>query len=108
MKEDAVRSREVQSPSGEYARPFGPEGLAPTTAHQEELAELRNLKGQEFDRQFARDMVKDHQTLIERLTTVRSRINDSELVKLIDKILPTLEKHQKMAEKLESGSRTAG
>jgi putative membrane protein len=69
--------------------------------HQATLEKLRTLKGADFDREFVRAMVKDHQMVIERVTHARSRINDPELTGLVDKLLPTLKQHLSMAQKLQ-------
>ncbi len=81
---------------------MGHEGMAEHKAeHQATLEKLRTLKGAEFDREFVRVMVKDHQMVIDRLTTARSRISDAELTSLVDKLLPTLKQHLSMAQKLQ-------
>ncbi len=46
-------------------------------------------------------MVDDHQMLIDRLTDARTRTIDSDLKSLIDKLLPTLQQHLSMAQKLQ-------
>jgi len=66
-----------------------------------ELGKLRKLKGPDFDREFARAMVTDHQTLIDQLTDARARTTDSDLRGLIDKLLPTFQQHLSMAQKLQ-------
>jgi predicted outer membrane protein len=107
LRNEMVQSREVQSPIGEYARPFS--DLAPPTLHQQEMGELRKLTGLSFDRQFARDMVDDHQRAIDRLVRVRTRLDDPGVNQLIDNVLPTLRQHQSQAEALQSAvSRTSG
>ena len=110
IKEDMLLSREVGSPIGEYARPFGPEGLGSPSLHQEEMDELRKLKGPDFDRQFLRDVVSDHGRVIRRLKTIRSRSTDNaDLARFIDKVLPVFEQHESAAQRLEgSVARTSG
>jgi hypothetical protein len=46
-------------------------------------------------------MVQDHQKVIDKLTTARSRISDPELAGLVDKLLPTYKQHLSMAQKLQ-------
>ncbi len=110
IKEDMLVSHSVQSPFGEYARPFGPEGVGSPTLHQEEMDELRKLKGPDFDRQFLRDVVSDHERVIRRLKTVRSRSTDNQdLTRLIDKLQPVFEQHESAAQRLETSvARTSG
>ena len=70
-------------------------------AHKAEVDKLRTLKGPEFDREYTRVMVQDHQKVIDKLTTARSRISDTELTGLVDKLLPTYKQHLAMAQKLQ-------
>jgi len=70
-------------------------------AHKAEVDKLRTLKGPEFDREYTRVMVQDHQKVIDKLTTARSRISDPELGALVDKLLPTYKQHLAMAQKLQ-------
>jgi len=70
-------------------------------AHKAEVDKLRTLKGPEFDREYTRLMVQDHQKVIDKLTTARSRISDPELTGLVDKLLPTYKQHLAMAQKLQ-------
>lgn len=69
--------------------------------HGAALEKLRTLKGADFDREFARTMVKEHQMAIDRVTHARSRINDPEVTGLVDKLLPMLKQHLSMAQKLQ-------
>ncbi len=110
IKEDMLVSHEVQSPFGEYARSFGPEGVGSPNLHQEEVDELRKLNGPDFDRQFLRDVVSDHERVIRRLKRVRSRSTDNpDLTRLIDKLLPVFEQHESSAQRLETSvARTSG
>src|SRR5215472_1014386 len=102
---DAARSREVQSASGEYFRPMpragmGVSGIA--AEHQKALDELGKLKGPEFDRRFAKALADDHRKVIDHLKTVRANATDRDLAQLIDKLLPTEQKHDSSAQRLES------
>jgi putative membrane protein len=63
------------------------------------LADL--TAGPAFDRRFARSMVDDHKKLIAELTEARDKTTDAKLKKLLTAILPTLQKHESMAESLE-------
>ncbi len=61
---------------------------------------LRKLNGAEFDREFTRAMVEDHQAAIDQLLSARSDASDSEVRNLIDELLPTFRQHLSMAQKL--------
>ena len=66
-----------------------------------DLADLS--AGPAFDRRFARSMVDDHKKDIAELTAARDSTTDAKLKALLTGILPTLEKHESMAESLEHG-----
>ncbi len=101
--DDELRSRAVQSPTGEYMRPLNAEALAGMgSKHKKALEDLGKLKGPEFDREFAKTMTTDHHNAIERLQNIRSRESDRDLGQLIDKLMPTLQKHETMAKQLEA------
>lgn len=105
---DENNSRAVGSATGEYARTaMGGSGTAGDShaqakaEHRATLEKLRGLKGAEFDKEFVRVMIKDHQMAIDRLTSARTQVTDPEYVSLIDKVLPTMKQHVTMAQKLQ-------
>jgi putative membrane protein len=57
--------------------------------------------GSTFDRRFARSMVDEHKKDIAELTPARDQTTDAKLKKLLTDVLPTLQKHETMAENLE-------
>jgi putative membrane protein len=59
--------------------------------------------GPAFDRRFARSMVDDHKKEIAEVTAARDSTTDAKLKALLTAMLPTLEKHENMAESLEHG-----
>jgi putative membrane protein len=59
--------------------------------------------GPAFDRRFARSMVDDHKKDIAEVTAARDSTTDVKLKALLTALLPTLEKHESMAESLEHG-----
>ena len=103
---DEREAREVGSATGEYAWMSEPDksssGVMQLLAnHESEMQKLGTLKGAAFDREFAKAMVSDHQAVIDRLTTARTRVNDPEAVALVDKLLPMAKQHLTMAQKLQ-------
>ena len=105
---DENNSRAVGSATGEYARTaMGGSGTAGDShaqakaEHRATLERLRGLKGAEFDKEFVRVMIKDHQMAVDRLTSARTQLTDPEYVTLIDKVLPTLKQHVTLAQKLQ-------
>jgi putative membrane protein len=69
--------------------------------HKAEIEKLRTLKGPEFDREYTRVMVKEHQAVVDKLTTARSQISDQDTIKLVDQLLPKQKQHLAMAQKLQ-------
>jgi putative membrane protein len=63
------------------------------------LADL--TAGPKFDRRFARSMVDDQKKEIAEVTAARDQTTDPKLKTLLTAMLPTLEKHESMAESLE-------
>src|SRR5205807_2115081 len=66
------RARAVGSATGEWAWTWE-HAIRSDTADQTEIGKLRKLKGPDFDREFARAMVDDHQMMVDRLTDARTR-----------------------------------
>jgi putative membrane protein len=64
-----------------------------------DLADLS--AGPAFDRRFARSMVGDHKKEIAEVTAARDTTTDAKLKTLLTDMLPTLEKHESMAESLK-------
>jgi putative membrane protein len=93
------RARAVGSATGEWAWTWE-HAVRSESGHKTALDNLRKLKGAEFDREFTRAMVEDHQMAIDRLSSARSTTGDPELRNLIDKLLPTFKQHLGMAQKL--------
>jgi len=63
-------------------------------------ARLMGETGNEFDHDFAATMVDEHDKAIEMVKSARDSAGDPELRSLLTKVLPTLEKHRKMAQDL--------
>jgi len=70
--------------------------------HEQEMDKLSTLKGAEFDREFAKAMVNDHQAIINHLTFARTKVSDPDAVALVDKALPTAKRHLTTAQKLQA------
>jgi putative membrane protein len=100
-------SRGVGSGTGEWSwmadqDTAGSDPLKVIANHNSEMDKLGTLKGAAFDREFAKTMVNDHQAIIGRLTTARTRVNDPDAVALVDKALPMAKQHLTMAQKLQT------
>jgi putative membrane protein len=65
------------------------------------LAEL--TAGPAFDRRFARSMLDDQKKEIAKVTAALYKTRDPKLQDLLTALLPTLQKHESMAESLQHG-----
>jgi putative membrane protein len=76
----------------------------PTTLdekHQQQLTKLQGLSGAEFDRAYARLMVREHRDAVSDFEKENSRGTDTDLKAFAGKTLPTLQEHLRMARALE-------
>jgi predicted outer membrane protein len=62
---------------------------------------LSSLKGPEFDRAFASRMSMEHQRVISMAQAWRQNCSDQEVCNLIDTLLPQLQQHAQMADRLK-------
>lgn len=99
------RSRAIGSATGEYAfmaEPGHPREAAQRQSdYQAELNKLRNLKGPEFDREYARAMTKEEHYDLDQLAAARSHIRDPAIIVLIDQVVPTMKDDLNQAQKLQ-------
>jgi putative membrane protein len=69
---------------------------------------LKQIKGAEFDKKFAKAMLDDHRQTIQKLESKRGSLPDASPVKkLISEILPDLRQHRKIAQELSQGKTSA-
>jgi predicted outer membrane protein len=59
---------------------------------------LKSASGPDFDRLFLQQTSSDHERLIRKLQQDRKDASDDELEALIDKMIPILEQHRKLAQ----------
>jgi predicted outer membrane protein len=67
---------------------------------QMEKDTLANLKGAEFDKTFAAMMAQGHRRVIEMAKGWKANCKDQDVCALIDALMPKLQQHLQMAEKL--------
>jgi putative membrane protein len=72
----------------------------PKAADKQKHDELARLSGAEFDREFAKAMVKGHEEAISKFEAASK--GDDDIAKFAQGTLPTLHKHLKSAQSLES------
>jgi predicted outer membrane protein len=67
-------------------------------AKMDAMARLETLKGDEFDREFAKMMVEDHQKAVTMLEGTLTSTQDAKVRTLIEKVLPVIKEHLRVAE----------
>ena len=75
----------------------------PKAADKQKHDELAKLSGADFDREFAKAMAKGHEEAISKFEAASK--GDDDIAKFAQETLPTLQKHLKTAQTLESSKR---
>jgi putative membrane protein len=78
----------------------------PKAADKQKHDELAKLSGADFDRDFAKAMVKGHEEAISKFEAASK--GDDDIAKFAQETLPTLQKHLKTAQTLESSKSAQG
>jgi len=76
----------------------------PSSDQQQTGKRLEGLKGTEFDKAYADQMVKDHEDAVTLFTNEASSGSNADLKAFAKKTLPTLQQHLKMAHALPEGT----
>lgn len=74
---------------------------APDAKHQQAVAKLQSMTGDEFDRAYSAQMVKDHAEMEALLTRATKESKDADVKAFAQKTLAAVQQHHMMAEKLE-------
>ena len=74
----------------------------PSKAHQRDAAKLEKLSGNDFDREYAKQMVSDHKKDVSEFRKQAKSAKDPDVRNFAATTLPTLEEHLKMAQDMES------
>jgi putative membrane protein len=69
----------------------------PNAQQKSEKAKMEKLSGANFDREYMRAMVKDHDKDVAEFEKLSRTAHDADLKAWAGKTLPTLQEHQKMA-----------
>jgi len=80
--------------------------VAEKAADKQKHDELAKLSGADFDREFAKAMVKGHEEAISKFEAASK--GDDDIAKFAQETLPTLQKHLKAAQTFESSKRAQG
>jgi putative membrane protein len=76
---------------------------APEKKQQDALKKLQGLSGEDFDRQYVQQMVKDHQDALKLAEKTAKDAKDPELKAHAQKGAPHIKEHLAMARKLQEG-----
>lgn len=75
--------------------------------HQKEVTKLSAMSGAEFDRAYAKMMLKDHEKDVKEFERQSTKAGDPELRAFVTKTLPTLQEHLQIARTLP-GNESSG
>ena len=70
--------------------------------HQEKINKLAELKGEEFDRGYMKETVKDHEKDVKEYQRAAEKEEDADVKAYAAKTLPVVEDHLKSAKELEA------
>ncbi len=70
--------------------------------HQAMVSKLSNLSGPQFDQQFLQEQIKAQQTAINQFQRASSQSQNPQVKDYANRMLPTLQEHQRMAQNLAS------
>ena len=76
--------------------------MLPTEA-QEEHDKLSKLSGAQFDKEYMRFMVQDHQKDIAEFQKAMNNVQDNDLKQFIQQTVPTMQEHLQMAQQIAGG-----
>jgi putative membrane protein len=92
MVDDLAKRRGVKLP------PLNTKGEA--DGHMASLKALRKLRGAEFDRKFLATMFEEHERGLSEVRDAYGRVRHTEVRSLLGKLIPVLEQHRDLAQKL--------
>ncbi|MBX3380656.1 MAG: DUF4142 domain-containing protein [Phycisphaeraceae bacterium] len=78
-----------------------------STVRKDPAEELRSLSGTDFDKAFSEKMVKGHQKLAAAIEKAQPQVRNEQTRQLLNELLPTIQKHEKLARQLPGFTETA-
>ena len=78
----------------------------PSAKHKATMARLEKLSGEQFDKAYMADMLKDHKKDVAAFQRQSVSAQDPDVKSFAEKTLPTLQEHLKQAQSLASATRT--
>ncbi len=73
--------------------------------HQKHVDTFKDLKGEEFDKAYIKDMVQDHEKDVAEFTKASKELKDADLKEFAAKTLTVVQGHLEMVEKLDRGGK---
>ena len=90
----------------EFTQLLSGKGMTPPAAldeeHQAVMTKLQGLSGAEFDKEYMKAMVEDHQKTVELFEKQSKEGTDADLKAFATKTLPTLHQHHELATSTQS------
>lgn len=68
--------------------------------HKKMVDKFANLSGSDFDKKYAKEMVKDHQKDVAKFKKMSAKVKNPELKGWVDKTVPVLEQHLQQAKEM--------
>jgi putative membrane protein len=72
--------------------------------HQQKVEQLKDLKGEDFDRQYMQTMEQVHQQDVQKFQEAQNQLESQELDTWISQTLPVLEKHLQQAKQINGNN----
>lgn len=101
LVEDHTKANEELKKAAKAAGVSVPEKML--DEHRKEFDRFKDLKGDAFDREFAKHQVKDHEEDIALFTRASKEASSADIKGFATKSLPVLKEHLEMAKKLNPG-----
>lgn len=98
MVDDHTKANEALKAAAMKAGLTVPEKM--TDEHQKMVDKFKGMKGEEFDKAYAKHMVEDHEKAVAMFTTAGKEAKDAGIKEFATKTLPTLQKHLDEAKQL--------
>ena len=76
--------------------------------HQSQIDKLSKLSGEDFDKAYAKEQVKNHQSDVKEFTAEARSGNNAGVMAFASSVLPTLQEHLEMAKNLNKSEKNGG
>ena len=80
---------------------------APDAKHQGAVKKLQSASGEDFDKAYMREQVKDHRDALKLAQRTAKSAHDADLKSAADKAAPEIQEHLKMAQQISGSTKQA-